>query len=615
MRDLVVCEALKVMARDASKRLRELVAQGEQLPYDVREPEASSPLPQYVPLTERFVRDHSQALSALDSFGAACAAIESADLAAPYLESLGIAVPDEPRKRGELAAVVFLCRLWASSTDFSLDDARLAGAIAELEAGGRIAEDEIEVIVPLRGFHMPTTRLELATATIVRADAVDVPAEARAAEGSGAAGWEPTFLAATRVSESDPADGRSPDAGARAVEAFRQLITTLRLYKGGGVALGPYAWTRAGEHRWRRIATGAGRPRPGGYRLVEEELSDLPVFSRTLAYRSTAFGRPAREEQGLSGALGRAISRFEAGLERAVVIDALNDYLLSLRFVLEGGGAAQLGLPIRVAALCAEPEQRGETKAVIDRAISLERELWSGEPAPAGEGAATPAQTAAMVEHLTRAILRDAACGHLGGDLRATADEILLADGLAVGEGRAEQRGDSAEWDVAPAAAAASDETREMSVEELEAALQEEAPEPEPVSEERPEDGEQETLWIDVPGDWHEVEPAEEREALQVPEPEGRITVESRPRFEEETVFERHAHAREPDPTTVDEVDALRRARLAEIVEQPRAEEEPEERRDTAERVAYLFPRPETTEWNVRELSYDRRRRARLPSS
>src|SRR6185436_8916090 len=171
------------------------------------------------------------------------------------------------------------------------------------------------------------------------------------------------------------------------------------------------------------------------------------VFSRTLAYRSTAFGRPAKSESGLSGALARAISRFEAGLERAVVIDALNDYLLALRFVLEGGGAAQLGLPIRVAALCAEPEHRGETKAVIDRAVGLERELWSGEPAPTGEGAATPAQTAAAVEHLTRAILRDAACGHLGSDLRATADEILLADGLAVGEGETTQRGSSEEWD------------------------------------------------------------------------------------------------------------------------------------------------------------------------
>jgi hypothetical protein len=637
MRDLVVSEALKVMARDASKRLRELVAQGEQLPYDVREAEAGSPLPQYVPLTERFVRDHSQALSALDSFGAACAAIESAELAGPYLESFDIRVPGEPRKRGELAGVVFLCRLWAGSTDFSLEESRLGSAIAELEAGGEIAQDEIEVVVPLRGLQMPITRLELATATIVRADTVEVPAEAKAAEGSGAAGWEPTFLAATRVSESDPVDGRSLDAGARAVEAFRQLITTLRLYKGGGVALGPYAWTRAGEHRWRRIATGAGRPRPGGYRLAEEELSDLAVFSRALAFRSTAFGRPAKAEPGVSGALGRSISRFEAGLERPVVIDALNDYLLALRFVLEGGGAAQLGLPIRVAALCAEPEQRGETKAVIDRAVSLERELWSGEPAPAGDGAPTPAQTAAVVEELTRAILRDAACGHLGGDLRATADEILLADGLAVGEGRAEQRGGSEEWDVADvedtaegaeSEEAGSDETREMSVSELEEALREEAsssdapveapseseeapePEPEPALEG------QEALWIDVPGEWHEVErppepESEPAEPVQVPEAEGRITVESRPRpEEEETVFERHAHAREPEPPTGGELEELRRARLAELVE-----EEPDDRPDTAERVAYLFPRPETTEWNVRELSYDRRRRAQIHAS
>jgi hypothetical protein len=629
MRDLVVQEALKVMARDASKRLRELVAQGEQLPYDVREAEAGSPLPQYVPLTERFIRDHSQTLSALDSFGAACAAIESAELSSAYLESFGIGVPGEPRKRGELAGVVFLCRLWAGSTDFSLEDARLGAAIAELEAGGEIAVDEIEVIVPLRGFHMPITRLELATATIIRTDTVDVPPEAKAAEGSGAAGWEPTFLAATRVSESDATDGL--DTGARAVEAFRQLITTLRLYKGGGVGIGPYAWTRAGEHRWRRIATGAGRPRPGGYRLVEEELSDLAIFSRTLAYRSTAFGRPAKSGPGLSGALARAISRFEAGLERAVVIDALNDYLLTLRFVLEGGGAAQLGLPIRVAALCAEPEHRGETKAVIDRAVGLERELWSGEPAPVGEGAATPAQTAAVVEDLTRAILRDAACGHLGSDLRATADEILLADGLAVGEGRAEQRGGSEEWDVASDEGASedgSDETREMSVSELEEALQDEpaptdtAAEPSPDAEEAPEpeptlEG-QESLWIDVPGEWHELEPAAETESVQVLEPEGRITVESRPRFEEEeeTVFERNAHAREPEPTTVDEVERLRRTRLAELVEeQPPAEEEPEKRPDTRERVAYLFPRPETTEWNVRELSYDRRRRAQIHAS
>jgi hypothetical protein len=645
MHDLVVREALKVMARDASKRLRELVAHGEDLPYDVHEAESGSPLPQYVPLTERFIRDHAQALAAIDSFGAACAAIESADLSAPYLQSFGIAVPGEPRKRGELAAVVFLCRLWAGSTDFSIEDTRLASAIGELEAGGEIATDEIEVIVPLRGFQMPTVRLELATATIVRSDTVDVPPEARASEGTGAAGWEPTFLAATRVSESDGDDGRSLDAGARAVESFRQLITSLRLFKSGGVGLGPYAWTRvrlsdsvqssderphatashpwvagAGEHRWRRIATGTGKPRPGGYRLAEEDLADLAMFSRTLAYRSTAFGRPAQNGPGLSGALARAIARFEAGLERAVVIDALNDYLLALRFVLEGGGPAHLGLSIRIAALCAEPEARGETKAIIDRAVGLERELWSGEPAPTPDGGLTPAQTAAAVEELARAILRDAACGHLGADLRSTADEILLADGLIVGEGRAQQRGDSTEWH-ATEAEIASEETREMSVGELEAALEEaEVAEDEKVrveAEEEPapehvtatSDPGQEKLWMDVPAEWERPRPEKSPDPMQVPEAQGRITVGSRPHQEEDTtVIEDQGNERRPEPTIGEAADAAGE-RVAELLE------ERPQRGQTSERVAYLFPRPETTEWNVRELSYDRRRRAQIRAS
>ena len=200
MRDLVAPEALQTMARDAARRFRELVAAGNEIPYDLEESGSGSPLPRYVPLTERFVRDHAPALLELDSFGSACAAIESADLAGPYLEEFGIDVPPDPRARAELAGTVFLCRLWADSTDFSLDGDRLGEAIAELEAGGQTRDDEIEVVVPLRGLQMPVVRLELATATIIRADTVDVPAEARAAEGVGAAGWEPTFLAAARVS-------------------------------------------------------------------------------------------------------------------------------------------------------------------------------------------------------------------------------------------------------------------------------------------------------------------------------------------------------------------------------------------------------------------------------
>ena len=633
MRDLIVREALKTMARDAAKRFRELVAAGQEIPYDVHESGNGSALPQYVPLTERFIRDHSTALLELDSFGSACAAIESAELSSHYLEWLGIPVPPDARKRAELAGTVFLCRLWADSTDFTLDADRLTAAIDELEAGGDAAEDEIEVVVPLRGLQMPVVRLELATATIVRADTVDVPPEARGSEGVGAAGWEPTFLAAARINAGEGDEGApdtQPDAGARAVEAFRQLITALRLFKGGGVALGPYAWTRIRADRWRRIATGAGRPRPGGYRLAESELGDLVIFSRALAYRSTAFGKPIAGSSGPGAALGRAISRFEAGVERTAVLEALNDYLLSLRFLLDGGGPAQLGLSMRVAALCAEPEQRGETKATIDRAVALERELWSGEPAAVSEDAPTHAQTAAAIEELARAILKDAACGHLGNDLRSTADEILLADGLAVGEGEAQHRGGEEEWD--PADDADLEDTREdlepvheasddldeepAPLREASDALHEEHEEselPEEPDEEREEPaphpvaasrGAQSRLWMEELDAWREAAKAEGRPTrLQVPEPGGRITVESHPDPKEQNLFTNNDvdHEREAASVTARSSDS----RVAELLEA-----RPRHHRKTADRVAYLFPRPETTEWDVREISYDRRRRA-----
>ena len=604
MRDLVVREGLTAMARDSARLFKGLVASGEEIPYEVREPGNGSPLCLYEPLTERFVRDHVGALRELDSFGAACAAIESTDLAGRYLEEMGVNVPVDAKARAELAATAFLCRLWADSTDFSLDRDRLEAAIDELEAGGEATEGEIEVIVPVRGLQMPVARLDMATASIVRADTVDVPAEARATDGMGAAGWEPTFLAFARFAEPDPESEAAPDVGALATEAFRRLITTLRLFKPGGVGLGPHAWTKIAGDRWRRIATGAGKPRPGGYRLTEADLGNLAALSRALAGPSTPFGRQAADRPGLPAALGRAIPRFEAGLERPVVLEALNDYLLSLRFLLEGGGPADLGLPMRVAALCAEPDDRGEVKAVVDRAVALERELWSGEP-PAG--GSPPAETAAELESLARAILKDAACGHLGSELRSTADEILLADGFAVGDGTADQRGATAEWDTA-------EELEDLDADQAEFV----GAEDETLVAE-PEDGE---------NTFAEDEPVED-EAGEGFEPTGRITVQANRQPEEEIVTPRlkpnPALADErpttvldavPEPDPVDEPgpespeapDAPERAEsspVLRLIAQTHAE-----RRARADRMANLFPRPDDCDWNVRELGYDRRRRA-----
>ncbi len=565
MRDLVVREALVAMAQDAAMCLHELTSEGEEIPYEVHEPGNGSPLVRYEPLTELFVRDHAGELRSLDSFGAACAALEAADLPAPYLARMGIDAPAQPRQCAELAGLAFLCRLWMGTSDFTLDDDRLAAAVGEVEMAGEAEIGQIEVIVPLRGLTMPFARLDLAGAAIVRSDTVDVPPDARSSEGLGVSPWEPAFLAVVRVDAADYEDGEA-EAGTAAVDAFRRLITTLRLFKAGGVGLGPHAWTRAGGDRWRRIATGSGRQRPGGYRLTEDELGELVAFSRSLAEPQTPFSRIG-DRPGFPAALHRALNRFEAGLERNVVVEALNDHLLCLRFMLEGGGPADLGLSMRIAALCAEPDERGEVKAAVDRAIGLERELWSGEPAP-GTGISTPAETAAELEELARAILKDAAAGHLGSDLRTTADEILLADGLAVADGDPEQRGGTSEWDLEP--------------------------EPEPVE------------------DPFEDELEDDGIAEEVSELDARISPEPSPEPEEEMVIER---AREIFGEPIEDEIPFERDELPEgspvlrLIEQTRAEREAHH-----ERAANLFPAPETTEWTVREIAYDRSRRAHIES-
>ncbi|UJA19563.1 hypothetical protein HJD18_04635 [Thermoleophilia bacterium SCSIO 60948] len=423
------------MAREAAELLRELVAAGEEIPYDVRGSEDGQPMARFEPLTARYVRDHAEQLHGLESFGVACATVEAASMAGPYLEEMGIAAPSESRRRAELAGIVFLCRLWADSTDFSLDHDRLSTALDEVERSASPSGEEIDVVVPLRGLVMSSARLDLPMASIVRADTVDAPADASAIEGMGASPWEPVFLAVARVSPYE--DGEGPvDVGARAVESLRGLVTTLRLFAPGNVALGPHAWIRAAGDRWRRISTGSGRPRRGGYRLADTDVSNLKGFARALASRGT-------DSRG-GGVFGRAISRFEAGLERPLAVEGLSDHLLALRFVLEGGGPAQLGVPMRVAALCAEPGERDAVRATVERATAIERELWSGERSED----ATPVEIAAELEELCRAILKDAVCGHLGTDLRATADEILLADGLTAGEGSVEGRGETAEWQL-----------------------------------------------------------------------------------------------------------------------------------------------------------------------
>jgi hypothetical protein len=552
VRDLVVREALERLAAEAAERLRQLIASGEELPFDIRGPGEETPFCQYEPLTAGFVREHAAVLTDLDSFATACAAIDSAELAETYLEQLGDPVPQERERQAEAAAVAFLSRLWDGFADFPLDERRLDEAMRELEGSAEVPEGEAEVVAPLVGFHMPTTRLDLGIATVVRADTVEVPEDVRHPEGTRRAGWEPQFLAAVRGapgSEEEPAGGPGP--------TLRGLVTILRLFKEGGMGLGPHAWARTRGDRWRRISTGAARPRPGGYRLGDTEVGQLASFAHAVVARSgvpLAGGGP-----GPGGALARAISRFEAGLERPALLEAVSDYLLALRFVLEGGGAAEVGLGMRVAALRAEPGERMAVKETVVRAQGLERELMRGD-VPSGEG--SPLELAAELENMLRGILRDAIGGEFGGDLRAAADEILLSDGIAAGEGAGAMRGATAEWD-------------EIQPEELPTDVQE------------------------------VVSPAAKEWAEE-------IVVREEKHMPKETADE------EPTKPVVDWLSEVDSSETLDWPDRPEAlkllDQRPAEREKARKRVSHLFPRPETTEWSVAELRYSReeaRRRSR----
>jgi hypothetical protein len=556
VRDLVVTEALERLAADACERLRELLRSGEELSFDVAEPTDDSPFCQFAPQTDSFIRGHSTAVCGLDSFGPACSALTSAQLAGPYLDRLGEPVPPDPGRRAEDAVLAFLCRLWEGSADFKIERARLDVALAELEDCDEPVQGEAEVVVPVLGFQMPTTRLELASGALLRAETVDAPEEASRTEGGRRSALEPLFLAAVRRPVPPANDSKKHAAPEGPGPALRRLITALRLFKPGGVGMGPFAWARSPGDRWRRIATGVPRPRPGSYWLTEAELGDLVDFSRALADPSCPL-EGSVDDAAPVGGLVRAVARFEAGLERPSLLDALSDYLLALRIMLEGGGPAGLGLAMRAAALRGGGEVRKDVRLTVERALQLERALVRGGSPPEDNGERSPHEFAVELESIVRGLLREAGRGHLGDDLRVAADEILLADGLAGGDGAAAVRGSTAEWGAVEIAPPEGERTEPVAppVQESVAEPERKPPSKEEEDGEMPNSRHKATAWLD------DVDSSETLDWPQRPE-------------------------------------ALKLL-----------DRRPAEREAARERVQHLFPRPETTEWSVGELEYDRRRR------
>jgi hypothetical protein len=411
VRDFLLNESLRRLATEAATRYNAMVAEGEEIPFDVATDTAEdSPFYSYVPQTGRYVAERAGELRSLPSWGAAREAVVEAGVASTYLEGRGETVPPEPGARAERMLEVFTIELFEGSSGFVLDRGKLEAQLSTLDAEARSADDADTLIVPIVGLRMSMNRVQLPNGVrIVRADQVAAPVEAMRSEGMGRAAWEPQFLA---IAE------QGADGAEAALNQLRELISVMRMFKVGGIGLGPFAFAPTGDDTWRRITTGAPATRPGGYRLSEEEGAELADFAEMLEQRPDP-----------DSALTWAVGRFEMGCERESAMEGLSDHLLALRAVLEGHGPVGASLPLRASALIADENfDRIEARERVEEVLELERALMNGRMLDHAIELAT------WIEDGARRLLRKAALGELGDDLSTTADETLITSGLEAGD-------------------------------------------------------------------------------------------------------------------------------------------------------------------------------------
>jgi hypothetical protein len=410
VRNAALHRQLETFTVDASGRLSAEAA-GAEIPFEVTEERGGGrasgrALYVYRPLTGEFIASRRPALAALPSHGEAVRALSGCEALDSYLVERGeIKLPEDRRGLAEAVAEAFLGAVFAERSEFGFEPAHFEAAYGELEHALYEGHCIATVVAPVLGIALDadTNELELGEGlSLIRGDALgDAPPEAVWGDGD-----EPNVLALLAIDHERA--HRPLVAVARA--RFRRILSALRLFERGGYALGPVAYARSEAGTWRPVPIGvSGRPRLLTL-IPSAQQEELRAFYRLVSRRSPG-----------GGELSWALARFEMGCERLAPFEALTDYLLALRALLEPEGPASGRLAQRLAVICGAPEARAALAQRIARAINLEGAVITGT---ASDERGASALVDELAEHL-RAILRDALCGHLDSDLCAVADDLL----------------------------------------------------------------------------------------------------------------------------------------------------------------------------------------------
>ena len=427
MRNRGLHDALRGFALEAAALLSDDERAGAELAFDVVDEPARDrrTLYRYRPRIEQYIAERWDRLRALSSCGPAASALDEG--AEHYLRASGGGVaPSEPTN-AEPALRAMLERLYEDATGFAFPEERFERVYLEVERTLYVDSVQVTVVAPLPGLVLEPARVELGGGlALARGEECDAPAEAIWPEGGG----EPRAICVLRRDCPPDAEVATGAAGA----LFRRLVLALRLLGPGGVTLHPLGWRRSDASRWRPVALpGTGQARGDPWTMSGEDAAELLRLLEAL-------------EAALPARVRWALDRLDAGCSRARDVDALSDYLLGLRGLLDGtsdAGAASLSL--RVAALCAEEPERGALRHRLELCLALERLVMrgrSGDDLAVALGHKSPPALVAEAEGHLRALLRDVVCGHLGNELKLVADDVLLGSPQPVEIAARDMRGE-----------------------------------------------------------------------------------------------------------------------------------------------------------------------------
>jgi hypothetical protein len=411
MRNRVLHDALRDFALESASLLTDDLRDGAEVEFDVIEDGVAGrggpALYRYKPRIEAFIGERWERLRELPA--CAVAAGELGAGATMWLRVNGLR-----GEQAEPALRAMLERLYEDATSFGFPEERFERLYQEVEVTLYHSAVHARVVAPLRGAATAAERVDLGGGlSLVRGDLADAPPEAVWPDPlEDGLGGEPAVLC---VLERDAPAGDGIPA-AEAAERFRTLVTALRLWAPGAVGVGAPAWRRADEGRWQPLPLGVGGDIGGGegWYLPAGEEEGLAEF-----FAAVDAADPPRT-------VAWALGRFEMGCARGKDAEALSDYLLALRALLDAtSDAGEASLALRVAALCAEEGRRKLVQRRIEAAIWLERYVMGGA-ARVRTGDDAPRDLVAEVEAHLRALLRDVLCGYLDADLKGVADDILL---------------------------------------------------------------------------------------------------------------------------------------------------------------------------------------------